>query len=204
VHVLSHCEICRSSSALIKNGGCGCAPIATVWRRATSVGPVVIIVPLTNSRNDVLLSVTTLEAQFFPIVAKKEQEFELTLLSLPKDTFYEVEYDSKWIDDELKNQLKNDSNALKDRDAYVIFWDYGKSQFYPIRLCKIQEVQSREPYKFILRIGKLFAFKEPQAHLTFSNMLSTYLKNRGFANQFSPLLSQSRVSPWAVLRLHQR
>jgi hypothetical protein len=109
----------------------------------------------------------------------------LTALSLPKDSFYEVEYDSKWIDDELKNQLKNDTSVLKNKDAYVIFWDYGTPQFYPLRLCKIQDVQSGEPYKFTLKMGKLLAFKEQQTESNFNSFLSTSLKGRGFVDESS-------------------
>jgi hypothetical protein len=94
---------------------------------------------------------------------------------------FEVEYDSKWIDDELKNQLKSNTGALKDKDAYVIFWDYGTLQFYPLRLCKVQEIQSGEPYRLILKMGNLLAFKELQTN--FNNALGTYLKNRGLVSE---------------------
>lgn len=105
----------------------------------------------------------------------------LTLLSLPKDSLFEVEYDSKWIDDEIKHQLKSNTSALKDKDAYVIFWDYGTLQFYPIRLCKVQGIQTGEPYRLSLKTGNLLAFKEPQTN--FNNAFGTYLKDKGLVSE---------------------
>jgi len=77
----------------------------------------------------------------------------LTLLSLPRDSLYEVEYDSRWIDDELKSR----TSALRGKDTCFIFLDYASSplQFYPIRSCKIQDIQPGEPYRLILKVGNL-------------------------------------------------
>ena len=64
-------------------------------------------------------SVWILKSTFYPDFRRRI----LTLLSLPKDSLFEVEFDSKWIDDELKNQLKSDASALNGKDAYFVFLD---------------------------------------------------------------------------------
>jgi hypothetical protein len=130
-------------------------------------------------------AVWMLKSTYYPDLRRRI----LTVLSLPNDSFYEVEYDSHWIDDELKN----DMGVLKGKDAYVIFWDYGTPQFYPLRLCKIQDVQSGEPYKFILKIGKLLAFKEQQTESNFNSFLSTSLKGRGFISESSGSFGLSKL-----------
>ena len=138
-----------------------------------------------SARNAVLM----LKSTYYPELRRRI----LTLLSLPKDAIYEVEYESKWIDDELNKQLENDASVLNNKDAYVAFWDYGRPQFYPIRLCKIQAVQSGEPYKFILKMGNLLAFEGTQTDLTFSNLLSVSLKSKGFATESNTSFGISKL-----------
>jgi len=116
----------------------------------------------------------------------------LTILSLPKNSLFEVEYDSKWIDEQLESQLKSDPNALNGKDAYFVFLDYASNplQFYPIRICKVHAIQPGEPYRLILKVGNLLGFKETESQSAFNNTITSWLKNRG-------LIEESAAKPTA-------
>jgi len=62
----------------------------------------------------------------------------LTLLSLPKDLDFTIEYDEKYLSKEIKANL----GKFEGKTACVIFLDYSSKipKFYPIRICKIVEI----------------------------------------------------------------
>ncbi len=62
----------------------------------------------------------------------------LSILSLPNGLIQFVEYDEKWLSDDIKLNL----NKAKNISGLVIFLDYSKqnAEFYPIRRCKVSEI----------------------------------------------------------------
>lgn len=100
----------------------------------------------------------------------------LTVLSLPTDAYVDVEYDAKWIDDDFKENL----DAMKSKSAYFVFYDITTNppEFYPLRLCELKAIQGGAPYKLILKVGKLLAFKDGETKNSFSKAIVTLLENR--------------------------
>lgn len=78
-----------------------------------------------------------LKSTYYPDLRQKI----LSLLSLPNDLEQIVEYDNKWIAEEIKENPKK----FEGMDACTIFLDYGSDslEFWPLRLVKFPKYYLR-------------------------------------------------------------
>lgn len=78
----------------------------------------------------------------------------LSLLSLPKDLTFVIEFDEKWLSSKIKSNLGN----LEGKTAFVIFLDFASQRlrFHPLRICKIVRIlppTDGVTYQVILSMG---------------------------------------------------
>lgn len=98
----------------------------------------------------------------------------LSFLSFPNGLEQFVEYDSKYIDEEIKKNPKK----FEGMDACAIFLDYGSDllDFWPLRLCKISRIippVDGVTYQIVLKVSD---FKT--AGDEFSSKVRTYLEEK--------------------------
>jgi len=100
------------------------------------------------------------------------------------NSIYEVEYDSKWIDDEVKGYIKK-GGLVKGEKAYFIFLDYGSRplSFYPIRLCKVHYIQPEEPYRVIFEVGNFLTFKDSKDEEAFNEGITRWLTDKNLIDK---------------------
>ena len=75
-----------------------------------------------------------LKSSFYPDFRQKS----LSILSLPNNLSFTIEYDQKWLSADIKTNLKQ----FKGKTVCLIFIDYSSSKpkFYPLRKCKIHDI----------------------------------------------------------------
>jgi hypothetical protein len=113
-----------------------------------------------------------LKSTYYPDLRQKI----LSLLSLPSDVEQIVEYDSKWLSEELREKPENFEGA----DACVIFLDYSSEllDFWPLRLCKVTRIippGDGVTYQIVLRLGE---FRTATDVKEFSSKVREYLQQK--------------------------
>jgi len=113
-----------------------------------------------------------LKSTFYPDLRQKI----LSLLSLPNGLEQFVEYDSKWIDEEIKQNPKKFEGV----DACAIFLDYSSDllNFWPLRLCKISRIippVDGVTYQIVLKVSD---YRTATAVDEFSSKVRTYLEEK--------------------------
>jgi uncharacterized Fe-S cluster-containing radical SAM superfamily protein len=86
----------------------------------------------------------------------------LSLLSLPKGLKLIVEFDSKWLSAEIRNNV----SKYKEKPALVIFLDVAlpAASFYPLRKCQILEIIAPEEgatYQIVLHMEDFVIYSDP-------------------------------------------
>jgi len=100
----------------------------------------------------------------------------LNLLSLPSDLQQIVEYDSKWVSEQLREKPQNFEGA----DACVIFVDYSSEllDFWPLRLCKVTRIippVDGMTYQIVLKLGE---YRTATDVKEFSSRVREYLQQK--------------------------
>jgi hypothetical protein len=113
-----------------------------------------------------------LKSTFYPDFRQKV----LSLLSLPNNLEQIIEYDSKWIDEEIKERPEK----FEGMDACAIFCDYSSDllNFWPLRLCKISRIippVDGVTYQIILKTGD---YRTATVADEFSSKVRTYLEEK--------------------------
>ena len=116
----------------------------------------------------------------------------LTILSLPKNATYAIDFDRKWIHGKVSECVEN-GDRLKGKEAYLIFLDYSNKppkKFYPIRLCKVHNINPEEIYEITLKMGNFLTFKDDSNEEEFSKSVRGYLKNESLVDLKKKIVSK--------------
>jgi hypothetical protein len=108
----------------------------------------------------------------------------LTILSLPANSFFDVEYDNKWVDKELE-RVSLDSSMFQGLSAYFVFYDYASSppRFLPIRLCKVDSIQFGVRCRIRLQVGRFLSLRDGKKDGDFSQAILSSLKKRDLIDE---------------------
>jgi hypothetical protein len=127
----------------------------------------------------------------------------LNLLSLPSDLQQIVEYDSKWVSEELREKPESFEGA----DACVMFVDYSPEllDFWPLRLCKVARIippVDGMTYQILLKLGE---YRTATDVNEFSSKVREYLQQKqiiekkGNENWPAKLVFSGDDSIWKML-----